>query len=73
MDEVMTLKLTAEQLVCIRLIANAPHFPAFANAVATYAIPPERMAVLREVLNANGIEADWPVQYARSQERKDDK
>jgi len=65
MDEVMTLKLTAEQLACIRLIANAPH------AVATYAIPPARMAVLREVLDANGIGADWPVRYGRSQERKE--
>jgi hypothetical protein len=68
MGEVMTLNMTADQLASIRLLANAPHLHAI--AIDCYAIPPETMAVLREVLDANGIDDSWPVQYRRRQERK---
>jgi hypothetical protein len=69
---VLTLNMTAEQLACIRLLANAAHFKdALPCGIDAYAIPPARMAALREVLDANGIEANWPVQYARRQERKE--
>jgi len=68
MPKNMTLNLTADQLANIRLLANAPHFPGI--AIDCYAIPAATMAVLRQVLETNGIDTGWALKHARHQERR---